>query len=133
MRRRFLALGAFAALALALALPVSAATYATVDGYAAGTPENNNPATWGDNCEDIGVSDVSTYELPDLGAGQTYDLVVVKAGSEESAPGHVNTLFDNPAEGETVFADTNGNGTSDPGGQDGDKDISHIIVCIDEA
>ena len=32
----------------------------------------------------------------------------------------------------TVWADTNGNFLNDRGGQDGDKQISHIIVCIDE-
>jgi hypothetical protein len=120
---------ALAALVLTLGMAGTAFadTFATVDGHEAFSNEANQPSYWGDNCEDVGVSDVDSYVLPDIDG--TYDLVVVKSGSGEFA----NTIFDDPAEGETVWADTNGNSTFDPGGQDGDKQISHIIVCTDEA
>jgi hypothetical protein len=121
-------LGLLAALGLvaALAMPALAGEdWATVTGYAEGTAENNNPDTWGDNCEDAGVNGVDTWVLPDLPDGQVYDLVVVKTASEQSAPGHVNTLFDNPSEGQTVWADSDGSGDF----SDDDKGISHIIVC----
>lgn len=128
-------LGLVAALGLvgALTMPALAGAevdWATVTGYAEGTPENNSPDTWGDNCEDAGISGQDTWELPDLPEGEDYDIVVVKTASEQSAPGHVNTLFDNPSEGETVWADSDGSGAFN----DGDKGISHIIVCTqDEA
>lgn len=117
------------------------ATYATVTGYAPGGPANNHVETWedftGSECTKVAGGDFKTYELPTLDEGEFYDLVIVKAGSERSAPGHVNTLFDDPSAGETVFADTNGTGsfeaeknkeTDTPA----DKDISHIIVCVGE-
>ena len=107
--------------------PASGLTnWATVSGYAPGTPANNNPATW----ESPGVTCTKT-ENP---GGKTYELtynytqVIVKAGSAASNPGHVNTLFGvapQPLAGQTVWADTNGNGSFDPQ----DKDISHIIFC----
>ena len=124
-------IGLLAALGLvaALAMPAFAGTdWATVTGYAAGTAENNNPDTWGDNCEDAGVSGQDTWVLPDLPDGQVYDLVIVKTASEQSAPGHVNTLFDNPTAGQTVWADSDGSGDF----SDGDKGISHIIVCTED-
>jgi hypothetical protein len=126
-----MSLGLLAALGLvaALAMPALAGEdWATVTGYAEGTSENNHPDTWGDNCEDVGVNGVDTWVLPDLPDGQVYDLVVVKTASEQSAPGHVNTLFDNPSEGQTVWADSDGSGAFN----DGDKGISHIIVCTTE-
>ena len=116
-----------AAVVLVLAFAGTAlAADAVVTGHEAFSNEANQPSYWGDNCEDVGVSDVDSYVLPDIDG--TYDLVVVKSGSGEFA----NTIFDNPAEGSTVWADTNGNFMNDPGGQDGDKQISHIIVCVDE-
>jgi hypothetical protein len=123
-----MALGLLAALGLvaALAMPAMAGEdWATVTGYAEGSEDNNHPETWGDNCEDAGVSGVDTWVLPDLPEGEVYDLVVVKTASEQSAPGHVNTLFDDPSEGQTVWADSDGSGDF----SDGDKGISHIIVC----
>lgn len=120
-------LGAFGLVA-ALAMPVMAGeNWATVTGYAAGTPENNNPDTWGDNCEDAGVQGTDTWVLPDLPDGQAYSLVVVKAGSEQSAE-KVNTLFANPSAGQTVWADSDGSGDF----SEGDKGISHIIVCTED-
>jgi hypothetical protein len=114
---------------VALTLPVLAGTdFATVTGYAEGTPANNSPDTWGDDCDSVappagGFGD--TYELPALSAGMVYSLVVVKTGSEQSNPGFVNTLFADPLAGQTVWPDTNGNGAFDAD----DKEISHIIVC----
>ena len=116
-----------AAVVLVMAFAGTAlAADATVTGHEPFSNEANQPGFWGDNCEDVGVSDVDSYVLPDIEG--TYDQVIVKSGSGEFA----NTIFDNPAEGSTVWADTNGNFANDPGGQDGDKQISHIIVCIDE-
>ena len=64
----------------------------------------------------------SSYVLP---AG-TYSKVIVKAGSGQFA----NTIFAAPpVAGQTVWADTNGNWTYDPGGRGGDKGISHVILC----
>ena len=116
-----------AAVVLVMAFAGTAlAADATVTGHEPFSNEANQPGFWGDNCEDVGVSDVDSYVLPDIEG--TYDQVIVKSGSGEFA----NTIFDNPAEGSTVWADTNGNFANDPGGQDGDKQISHIIVCTDE-
>lgn len=136
-RRRLSPFAVSAALALVLGLTGTALAvdpiYATVDGYAVGSADNNHEGTWGEGCTKIGENgNLESYVLPDLGAGMVYDLVIVKAGSDVSTDGHANTLFDNPAEGETVWADTNGNGVFDFGGQDGDKTISHIIVCLGE-
>lgn len=69
-------------------------------------------------------------------AGLAYSAVKVKAGSiQETDPAYqVNTIYMNPAPGSVVFADTNKNGVSDPGGQGGgtlgDKAISHVILCV---
>ena len=101
--------------------------YAAVSGYAVASEDNNHADAWGDNCETLsGVGNVDSYELPALGAGLAYDLVVVKAGSEGTGN---NTLFENASAGETVWADTNENHAYDVGGPDGDKQISHVIVC----
>jgi hypothetical protein len=123
-----------AAIALVLGLAGTALAvdpdWATVTGYAPATEENNHAETWGDNCEDIGVSGQDTFVLPALDAGMVYSLVVVKAGSVQSDGN--NTLFANPSAGETVWADSNENGVFDSG-EGGDKQISHIIVCTEEA
>ena len=105
--------------------PRAATDWATVTGYAEGGSDNNHPATWGADCIDGPQDPGDTYVLD-----QDWDLVIVKAGSEESAPGHVNTLFANATAGQTVWADSNGDGTFDQG----DKGISHIIFCgpVDE-
>jgi hypothetical protein len=98
------------------------ATYATVTGHAPFSEDANHPDYWGDNCTEGGGADGDSYVLP---AG-TYTKVIVKAGSGEFA----NTIFAAPPKaGETVWADTNGNNVFDPGGQDGDKQISHTILC----
>lgn len=132
MKKMLKQLGAgTAALALVFALAGTAlAADATVDGHLAFSSDANNPDFWETNgiteCMklDAGEGDLgddnATYVL-----GASYALVVVKAGSGTYA----NTIFEDVAAGETVFADTNGNNVSDPGGQDGDKNISHIIFC----
>ena len=128
--RTLLSILAALGLLAALTMPVLAGVevdWATVTGYAEGTPENNKPDTWGENCEDAGVQGQDTWVLPELAEGQVYSLVVVKAGSEQSAE-EVNTLFANPSAGQTVWADSDGSGDF----SEGDKGISHIIVCTDE-
>ena len=114
-------------IAVALLAPAtaSAATdWATVTGYAEGGSDNNHASTWstltGFDCVDGPQDPGDTYLLT-----QDWKLVIVKAGSEESAPGHVNTLFANAKAGQTVWADSNGSGAFD----EGDKGISHIIFC----
>ena len=117
--------GVVAAGALMLALAGTAfagadPVWATVTGHAAHSDDNNKPETWGEDCtkEEFGGS-IDTYELT-----QDYELVVVKSGSGEFA----NTLFADASEGETVWADTNGNSVFD----EDDQGISHIIFCEGE-
>jgi hypothetical protein len=98
--------------------------YATVTGHEPFSAAANKADYWGDNCEKI----VDGGSLTSYVLTQNYDLVVVKAASKNVDP-YTNTLFANASEGETVWADTNGNFTFDPGGKGGDKAISHIIVC----
>ena len=93
---------------------------ATVDGHQAFSAEANNPAYWGADCTNVEGGAFDSYLLTNDSA-----KVIVKAGSEQFA----NTLFNDAAAGETVWADTNGDTLFNPGGQDGDKQISHIIVC----
>ena len=113
-------------LTFAVAGTTLAVTYATVDGHDTATSENNNPDFWGDDCTKLNAGE------GDLGTGvdsytltADYDKVIVKAGQGEFSL----TIFEDVTAGETVWADTNGNNTFDPGGQDGDKNISHIIFC----
>lgn len=102
----------------------SAAVYAQVDGHAAFSAAANKASYWGDGCRKIEGGNLGTaYVLT-----QDYALVVVKAGSGQYA----NTLFEDANAGETVWADTNGDGMFNPGGKNGDKGISHIIVCEGE-
>jgi hypothetical protein len=131
-------LAALSALGLTFSLMVGPAlgvTFATVTGYQAFSEEANQVEYWeaafpGSTCTDAGVDSGSTYELPELGAGEAYVAVIVKSGAGEFA----NTIFAAPpSAGQTVWADTNGNGTFEDGGQDGDQGISHIIVCTGEA
>ena len=119
MKRVIASIAAAGLLSIALIGPALAADYATVTGYAAGTSDNNKADTWGQDCTKIEDPGGSTYVL-DRDA-----FVIVKAGSEESAPGYVNTLFADATAGQTVWADSNGSGKFD----EGDKEISHIILC----
>jgi hypothetical protein len=131
-RRKIAALIGAGALVFAVAGTTFAGVseQATVSGHASSTAENNNELFWGEDCTklDAGEGDlggaVATYVLL-----HDYTKVIVKAGSEQSAGGNALTIFDNPTAGQFVFADTNGDNTSNPGGQDGDKNISHIIFC----
>ena len=122
------------ALATALALvaamfsigisPASAdPVFATVTGHEKFSSDANKVGYW---CGELGGTKVnpggSSYVLP---AG-AYSQVIVKAGSGTYA----NTIFAKPPEaGETVWADTNGDKTYNPGGPGGDKGISHVILC----
>jgi hypothetical protein len=112
---------------LSLLLPatiLATVNYATVSGHEAFSSDANKADYWGDDCSKIESVEGSlgdSYVLT-----QDYDKVIVKAGSGTYA----NTIFNDPTEGQTVWADTNGNNTFDPGGQDGDKAISHIIFCV---
>lgn len=132
--RTLLGLLAAAGLVAALAMPAMAGAevdWATVTDYADGTEENNHAATWGENCEDVSTPDGGwgeTYLLPELGEGLVYSLVIVKAGSDQSTEEGANTLFANPSAGETVWADSVADGEFG----EGDKNISHIIVCTEE-
>lgn len=114
-------------LGMGSAQAADAVVYATVTGHEAFSPEANQADYWGDDCEKI----VDGGSLESYVLTQDYALVVVKSASKNVDP-YTNTLFENASEGETVWADTNGNFTFDPGGQDGDKAISHIIVCSDD-
>ena len=98
--------------------------YATVTGHEGFSSDANHPEYWGDDCEKI----VDGGSLISYVLTQDYALVVVKAASKNVDP-YTNTLFEDASAGETVWADTNGNFTYDPGGKGGDKAISHIIVC----
>ena len=96
-----------------------ATNWATVTGHADSSSDNNQADTWGKDCTKLEEPGGSTYVL-----GKSYDLVVVKAGSDQSTT-YANTLFANATAGETVWADSNGSGAFD----EGDKTISHIIFC----
>jgi hypothetical protein len=102
---------------------LATANYATVDGHQAFSPEANHADYWGKHCDKYVIPEDVKYD--DYVISQNYDLIVVKAGSGEFA----NTIFSNVKGGQTVWADTNGNNKFDAGGQDGDKNISHIIYC----
>ena len=129
-KHRIGALIAAAALTLTFAGTAFAATYATVDGYLAASSESNNEAYWEDvyglDCDKI--YDGEGAEIDSWVADADYAVVIVKAAGQNVGD-FANTIFEDVSEGETVWADTNGNGEFDPGGQDGDKNISHIIVC----
>jgi hypothetical protein len=129
-KHRIGALLAAAALTLTFAGTAFAATYATVSGHAAASAESNGADYWSDlyglDCEKIydgGGEEIDSWE-----ADADYSVVIVKAAGQNVGD-NANTIFEDVSEGETVWADTNGNNTFDPGGQDGDKNISHIIVC----
>jgi hypothetical protein len=129
-KHRIGALIGAAALTLTFAGTAFAATYATVSGHAAASAESNSADYWSDlyglDCEKIydgGGAEIDSWE-----ADADYAVVIVKAAGQNVGD-NANTIFEDVSEGETVWADTNGNNTFDPGGQDGDKAISHIIVC----
>ena len=106
----------------------------------------NNPLLWqnmgyGLLCWKLEPFTETVFTLPnpiDLPAGTpagnwVYSNVIVKAGSLTADPTtfQANTLFPKPGPGNAVWADVNGNGIYDPGGKNGDKAISHIVICAD--
>lgn len=103
---------------------------ATVTGHEAFSEDANHASYWetGDlECDKI--FDSGDEDGPEgFVLEDDYALVIVKAGAGEFA----NTLFADASAGETVWADTNGDGINNPGGKDGDKNISHVIVCTEE-
>ena len=100
------------------------ASYAEVTGYEPFSAAANSPGYWGDTCSKaFYAGGVDSYQLT-----QDYALVVVKAGASNVDP-FTNTLFADASKGQLVWADSNGNGAFDPGGKDGDKQISHVIAC----
>jgi len=107
-------------LGLGTASAQAAVDYATVDGYEAFSSDANHPDHWGDNCTKIGGGQFTSYVLSSDQA-----KVIVKAGAGQYA----NTIFLDASAGQTVWADTNGDGVYNPGGKGGDKQISHIITC----
>ncbi len=120
-----LALAGLAVFGLATAASATDTNYATVTGHETFSSDANHASYWGKDCTKVEDPGGSSYIL---GSG-TYSKVVVKAGSGEYA----NTIFDNPNAGETVWADTNGDNVYNPDGKDGDKTISHIILCKTES
>lgn len=125
------ALIAAAALTLSFAgMALAADSYATVDGHAPFSADANHADYWetdGLTCEK--VYDGEGSEIFTWPADKDYAKVIVKAGADNVGD-NANTIFIDVAQGELVFADTNGNNTADPGGKDGDKAISHVIVCV---
>ena len=120
-KHRIGALLAAAALTLSFAgTSLAAVTYATVTGHTAFSEDANKADFWGTTCTKTEFTGEDETYLLD----KDYALVVVKSGTGEFA----NTEFENAKAGETVFADTNGNGSYDPEGPE-DKAISHIIFC----
>ncbi len=110
--------------AFAPATTSASTNWASVSGYLPGTADNDRYSELGDDCTKLIAHDDnmgSTYVLT-----SDYEVVVVKSGTEASAPGHVNTVFAHPSAGETVWADSNGSGKFD----EGDRAIKHIILCL---
>jgi hypothetical protein len=126
-------LAALSALGLTMTLMVGPALavdeFALVTDHVPFSSDANHPEFWeseGVDCEDIGVDSGDTHTLAELPAGEAYVQVIVKSGAADSA----NTVFgEPPVAGQKVYADTNGNSMFD----DGDQEISHIIVCTGEA
>ena len=118
-------------------IALATVTYATVDGHYGSTPGDgsNTTAYWEDefeldegSCTKIEGDDLDNV-LDDAWTASfnvDYDHVIVKASSDS---GNDNTIFNDVAAGETVFADTNGNNTYDSGHNPDDQSIGHIIVC----
>lgn len=104
-----------------------------IAGYEPFSPEANQVDHWCSGPEwaegeklEREVSGADVWIADDAAPGGSAGArVVVKAGSGEFA----NTIWDGVYDGDAVWADSNGNGVYDVGGQDGDKTISHIIVC----
>jgi hypothetical protein len=129
-------LAALSALGLTFSLMVGPAlavtVYAEVTDHEAHSDEANAESFWearfpGSDCDKPGGTYPAEFVLPAPPSGQEYVAVIVKTGSGEFA----NTVFaEPPSEGETVWADTNGNFMPDDGDQ---GSISHIVFCYGEA
>ena len=82
-----------------------------------GIVESNNEAYWEDlyglDCDKI--YDGEGDEIDSWVADADYAVVIVKAVGQNVGD-FANTIFEDVSEGETVWADTNGNGEFDPGG-----------------
>lgn len=136
--RKSLIAATVAALAVAgLGAPAAAevvapSPLATITDYEPFSSAANQPEFWeseGVTCtKDESVDGQYDALLPALPAGQSYAQVIVKAASD-NVPGP-NTIFGEPEAGEYVWADTNADGIYNPGGEGGDKQISHIITCV---
>jgi hypothetical protein len=101
---------------------VGAVDLAVVTGHAPFSAAANEPEFWCDDGTRVEVDDAVSVVLPD---GE-HAKVIVKGGTGEFA----NTVFGAPpTAGQTVWADTNGDGVYNPGGREGDKNISHLIYC----
>jgi hypothetical protein len=101
-----------------------AGNFAKVTGYEPFSSDANRPEYWGEKCRKIEPGG-SSYVLP---AGM-YGKVIVKSAAGNVDP-YTNTIFAAPPKaGQTVWADTNGDGVYNPYGKDGDKEISHVIIC----
>lgn len=97
--------------------------YATVDGHEAFSSDANAEDYWGDDCTSEQINE-DTYLVE-----ADWDLIIVKSGSGPFA----NTIFEDVSAGETVFADTDGDGVYTPfEAGEGDQQISHIIFCDEE-
>ncbi|MEN9803923.1 MAG: hypothetical protein RIS41_770, partial [Actinomycetota bacterium] len=112
-----------------------------IDVVRSGT-DYNKPETWvkdgfGDECWKIEPGG-SSYVLPNPPTppsgrtGAVYSAIKVKAGSLTSDDPNfqVNTVFVDPAPDTMVWPDSNKDGVFNPGGRTGDKEISHIILCV---
>lgn len=101
--------------------------FAEVTGYEPFSSAANNPFYWGETCKKVFYAGgVDSYQLT-----QDYSLVVVKAAASHVDP-YTNTLFADAGKGQSVWADSNGNGDFDPGSDGGDAQISHVIACTPE-
>jgi LPXTG-motif cell wall-anchored protein len=112
-----------------------------IDVVRSGT-DYNKPETWvkdgfGDECWKIEPGG-SSYVLPNPPTppsgrtGAVYSTIKVKAGSltSDDPDFQVNTVFVDPAPDTMVWPDSNKDGVFNPGGRTGDKEISHIILCV---
>jgi hypothetical protein len=112
--------------------------WATPDDWYASSPgdKSNEGAFW-EEWFDLNEGDCWKIEGNDLGAiqnadgsaslGAAYGEVIVKQANPNAKDvTYDNTIFDNVAADETVFADTDGDGDYDADDSNG---ISHIIVC----
>ena len=120
--KKLTAVAGASALVFALSGTALAVTYATVDGHEAFSAAANNAEYWGEDCTKINTGEGGlgdNDQLFELGA--SYGKVIVKSGSGSFA----NTIYEDAAAGESVWADTDGNSAFDGT----EPNISHIIFC----